>query len=49
MAMIVPIVDKGKREWVLDMSVTDGSGTLFSTSFYTYYILSYLVQAHKKR
>jgi len=39
--MTVPIVDKGKGEWVLDMSVTDGSGTVLSTSSYTYYILSF--------
>lgn len=34
-----PIEEKGKGEWVLDMTVTDANGTVVSSSTCTYYII----------
>jgi len=36
---IRPIEEKGKGEWVLDMSVTDANGITVSSSTCTYYII----------
>ncbi len=34
-----PVEEKGKGDWVLDMSVTDVNGTIVSTSTCTYYLI----------
>jgi thioesterase domain-containing protein len=34
-----PIEEKGRGEWVLDMSITDAHGTIVSTSTCTYYLI----------
>jgi acyl-coenzyme A thioesterase PaaI-like protein len=36
---IRPIEEKGKGEWVLDMTVTDANGTTVSSSSCTYFII----------
>jgi len=37
--MLAPIIEKGKGEWVLDMTTTDASGNVVASSICTYYIL----------
>jgi len=34
-----PVEEKGRGEWVLDMTVTDAHGTIVSTSTCTYYLI----------
>jgi hypothetical protein len=34
-----PIKERGKGEWVLDMTVTDAHSTIVSTSTCTYYLI----------
>ena len=34
-----PVEEKGRGEWVLDMTVTDALGTIVSTSTCTYYLI----------
>jgi acyl-coenzyme A thioesterase PaaI-like protein len=38
-AKLKPIEERGKGEWVLEMAVTDTSGTVVATSICTYYII----------
>jgi len=39
LAKLMPIEERGKGEWVLDMAVTDAAGTEVATSTCTYYII----------
>jgi len=39
MEKIRPVEEKGRGEWVLDMSVTDDKGTVVSSSTCTYYLI----------
>ena len=38
-----PIEEKGKGEWIIDMSVTDTHGTIVSTSTCIYYLIPSLI------
>jgi acyl-coenzyme A thioesterase PaaI-like protein len=37
--MIAPIMEKGKGDWILDMTTVDGNGKTVSESTCTYYII----------
>ena len=38
-ARLAPVIERGKGDWILDMSVTDTNGTVVSTSTCNYFII----------
>lgn len=38
-ARLAPIVERGKGDWILDMTVTDANGTVVSSSTCNYFLL----------
>jgi acyl-coenzyme A thioesterase PaaI-like protein len=38
-ARLAPVIERGRGDWILDMSVTDTNGTVVSTSTCNYFII----------